>query len=736
MHKIELLSPARDAEIGIEAFNHGADAVYIGAPRFSARAAAGCSVADIERLTAYGHRYGARTFVALNTILTDEELRDAERLSWQLYEAGVDALIVQDYGLLTLDLPPMELHASTQMDTRTPEKARLLRDLGMSRVVLARELSIEQISRIHEAVPVELECFVHGALCVSVSGQCYLSAALTGRSANRGACAQPCRLPMELVDANGRTIVRDKHLLSLKDMNRSAELEALIAAGVTSLKIEGRLKDVTYVKNLTAYYRRRIDALLEDHPDWCAASDGHCTYTFEPRPAASFNRGFTNYYATGNRATEAGRREVIWNMDTPKSMGERLGRVGMVGRDFFRVTVEGASPGTSNQTSSKVALGITPSQTTSKGASGITPSQATSSEVASGITSSQATSSEVASGITPSQTSSNHLIPKVEVGETSFSPILNNGDGLVAQDRDGQIYGFRLNRIDPDTQRLYPAGGGEVCSKLRSGMTLYRNADQRFEQLLSKPSADRRVAVDMCLTVTTECVSLTLTDERGNSVTETETGAYEVAQKPQQENYRKQLSKLGDTCFTPRNWRVSLPLARSSDPKNSTARDLSLTTAQPAAQDLFLPSSMLADLRRRACARLTQLRAEVEAERRKAFVRPDYQAAADRIDARGVLPDSYLANVMNHGAEQLLRRMKIAEVAPAYELKSVSQCPVMFTAHCLKFALGCCPKYQHPKARWAEPWSLKIGGRKFVLKFGCQNDCYSELIATFATQNK
>ncbi len=319
---------------------------------------------------------------------------------------------------------------------------------------------------------------------------------------------------------------------------------------------------------------------------------------------------------------------------------------------------------------------------------------------------------------------------------TSFSPILNNGDGLVAQDRDGQIYGFRLNRIDPDTQRLFPAGGGEVCSKLRSGMTLYRNADQRFEQLLSKPSADRRVAVDMCLTVTSECVSLTLTDERGNSVTETETGSYEVAQKPQQENYRKQLSKLGDTCFTLRNWRVSLPLVRSSEPKNSTARDLSLTTAQPAAQDLFLPSSMLADLRRRACARLTQLRAEVEAERRKAFVRPDYQAAADRIDARGVLPDSYLANVMNHGAEQLLRRMKIAEVAPAYELKPVSQCPVMFTAHCLKFALGCCPKYQHPKARWAEPWSLKIGGRKFVLKFGCQNDCYSELIATFATQNK
>jgi putative protease len=640
MHKIELLSPARDAEIGIESFNHGADAVYIGAPRFSARAAAGCSVADIERLAAYGHRYGARTFVALNTILTDDELRDAERLTWQLYEAGVDALIVQDYGLLTLNLPPMELHASTQMDTRTPEKARLLRDLGMSRVVLARELSIEQIRRIHDEVPVELECFVHGALCVSVSGQCYLSAALTGRSANRGACAQPCRLPMELVDANGRTIVRDKHLLSLRDMNRSVDLEGLIAAGVTSLKIEGRLKDVTYVKNLTAYYRRRIDALLEGHPEWSAASDGRCTYTFEPRPAASFNRGFTNYYATGNRTTEAGRREVIWNMDTPKSMGEKLGAVGMVGRDYFMLKDEAAL-------------------------------------------------------------CAQHLQ-------------LHNGDGLVAQDRDGRIYGFRLNRVDPATHRLYPAGGGEVCSKLRSGMTLYRNADFQFEQLLSKPSADRRVAVDLDLTVTPECVTLALTDESGHRIEEAQPGTYEPARQPQQENYRRQLSKLGDTHYTLRGWQVHAP----------------------AEGDLFLPSSLLSDLRRRACVRLTDLRAEAETAQRRAFQQPDYAARAEALDARGILPDSYLANVMNHSAAGLLHKMKIAEVAPAYELRPVAQSPVMFTAHCLKFALGCCPKYQHAGAKWPEPWSLLVGGRKFVVKFGCQNDCYSEIIATFAPQNK
>ncbi len=634
MHTVELLSPARDAAIGIEAFNHGADAVYIGAPRFSARAAAGCSVADIERLAAYGHRYGARTFVALNTILTDEELRDAERLTWQLYEAGVDALIVQDYGLLTLDLPPIELHASTQMDTRTPQKARLLRDLGMTRVVMARELTIEQIRAIHRQVDVELECFVHGALCVSVSGQCYLSAALTGRSANRGACAQPCRLPMELVDAQGRTIVRDKHLLSLRDMNRSADLEALIDAGVTSLKIEGRLKDVTYVKNLTAYYRRRLDALLEGRPEWRAASDGRCTYTFQPRPAASFNRGFTNYYATGNRATESGRREVIWNMDTPKSMGEELGRVGWVGRDCFQLQE-----------------------------------------------------------------------PRP----------LNNGDGLVAQSREGQMLGFRLNRIDPATQRLYPAGGAEVCAQLRTGMTLYRNADCQFEQLLSKPSADRRVAVDMSLSVTPECVTLTLTDERGLSVSEAQPGAYESARQPQRDNYRRQLSKLGDTEFTLRQWSVTTPDAEV---------------------DLFLPSSMLSDLRRRAATRLTAARAEEEARRRRAFVRPDYQALAAKLDARGILPTDYRANVLNRGAEALLHRMQLDHIAPAYEQHAVADSPVMYTAHCLKFALGCCPKYQHARSQWSEPWSLKIGGRRFLIKFGCQNDCLSELIATFAPQSK
>ena len=239
---IELLAPARDFLCGKEAILHGADAVYIGAPRFGARSAAGNSVEDIAELCAFAHLYGARIYVALNTILREEELKEAERLIHQLYSAGVDALIIQDMGITRLDLPPIPLHASTQMDNRTSEKVRFLQTVGFTQVVLARELTLAEIRAIAEETEVPLEVFVHGALCVSYSGQCYLSAALSGRSANRGECAQYCRLPYRMVDAEGKEIAVGKHLLSLKDMNRSDHLEELLDAGVSSLKIEGRLK--------------------------------------------------------------------------------------------------------------------------------------------------------------------------------------------------------------------------------------------------------------------------------------------------------------------------------------------------------------------------------------------------------------------------------------------------------------------------------------------------------------
>ena len=319
--KIELLAPAKNLECGIAAIDHGADAVYIGAPKFGARAAAVNSLEDIAALVEYAHLYNARIYVTVNTILKDEELQETEKMIWALFRAGVDALIVQDMGITGLNLPPIPLHASTQMDNRTVEKVRFLADAGFRQVVLARELSLREISKIHEACPdVPLEIFVHGALCVSYSGQCYVSQACFGRSANRGECAQFCRLPFSLVDAEGRVIVKDKHLLSLKDLNQSDELEALLDAGASSFKIEGRLKDVSYVKNVTAAYRRKLDAIFARRKEYARASSGSCRYAFNPQLDKSFSRGFTHYYLHG-------RTKDVFSFDTPKSLGEERGTI-------------------------------------------------------------------------------------------------------------------------------------------------------------------------------------------------------------------------------------------------------------------------------------------------------------------------------------------------------------------------------------------------------------------------
>ncbi len=317
--RIELLAPAKNLECGIEAINHGADAVYIGAPKFGARVAAINSLEDIAALVEYAHLYNVRIYVTVNTILKEEELKETEEMIRELYRIGVDALIVQDMAITKLDLPPIPLHASTQMDNRTADKVKFLRDAGFRQVVLARELSLREIGKIHEACPdIPLEVFVHGALCVSYSGQCYVSQACFGRSANRGECAQFCRLPFSLVDAEGKTIVKDKHLLSLKDLNQSEELEALLDAGASSLKIEGRLKDVSYVKNVTAAYRQKLDAIFSRRKEYTRASSGKCRFDFKPQLDKSFSRGFTHYFLHG-------RSKDIFSFDTPKSLGEEMG---------------------------------------------------------------------------------------------------------------------------------------------------------------------------------------------------------------------------------------------------------------------------------------------------------------------------------------------------------------------------------------------------------------------------
>ncbi|MDO9511574.1 MAG: U32 family peptidase [Bacteroidales bacterium] len=320
MQKIELLAPAKNATFGIEAIKHGADAVYIGASGFGARSAAANSEDDIKELVDFASIYHAKVYVTINTLLFDSELEEARKLMFQLYETGVDAFIIQDIGLLEMDLPPLPLIASTQTHNTTPEKVLFLEKAGFSRVILARELSLEQIKNIRKQSSVPLEAFVHGALCVSYSGQCYMSHAICGRSANRGQCAQPCRSFYTLLDGDGKELIKNQHLLSLKDMNRSESLGEMIDAGISSFKIEGRLKDIGYLKNITAWYRQKLDIEIEKREGFSKSTSGKTSYSFTPKPEASFNRGFTEYFLHG---AESGQ----WSPETPKSMGEFMGKI-------------------------------------------------------------------------------------------------------------------------------------------------------------------------------------------------------------------------------------------------------------------------------------------------------------------------------------------------------------------------------------------------------------------------
>ncbi len=329
-HHLELLSPARDTAIAREAILHGADAVYIGGPGFGARHNASNSLQDIASLVPFAHRYGAKVFITLNTILHDDELEPAQRLITDLYETGVDALIVQDMGIMQLDIPPIELHASTQCDIRSVEKAKFLSDVGFSQIVLARELNLQQIRDIHACTDATIEFFIHGALCVAYSGQCYISHAQTGRSANRGDCSQACRLPYTLKDDQGRVVAYEKHLLSMKDNDQSANLGALIDAGVRSFKIEGRYKDMSYVKNITAHYRQMLDAIIEDRGDLARASAGRTEHFFIPSTDKTFHRGSTDYFVNA-------RKGDIGAFDSPKFIGLPVGEVLKVTKEYLDV---------------------------------------------------------------------------------------------------------------------------------------------------------------------------------------------------------------------------------------------------------------------------------------------------------------------------------------------------------------------------------------------------------------
>lgn len=613
MRTIELLSPAKDLMCGLEAIRHGADAVYIGAPKFGARAAAGNTLNDIQALCEFAHLYDVRIYVALNTLLKEEELAEAERLIWQLYEAGADALIVQDMGITQLSLPPIPLHASTQTDNRTPEKVKFLESAGFTQVVLARELSLEEIRVIRQQTTVPLEVFVHGALCVSYSGQCYLSAALSGRSANRGECAQYCRLPYTMEDAEGKIILSDKHLLSLKDMNRADHLEALLDAGVSSLKIEGRLKDVTYVKNVTAYYRKKLDALFQQRPEYRRASSGSSIFTFEPVLEKSFNRGFTSFFLKG-------RKNDIAAFDTPKSLGEKVGTVKEMKGNSFTVA-------------------------------------------------------------------------------TTCS--LHNGDGLAFFNLRGELEGFRVNRVEAN--RVFPL----TMPAIRPKMPIYRNFDHSFDQVLSKPSAERKLAVSMVFGENAFGFTLEMADETGARVCITEPFAKEPARRSQEENIRTQLSKLGNTPFEATSLQVSF------------------------SENWFVPSSLLTEMRRRAVGRLLDLRKvryQREWVRSSSFpARVSPSAMIGRGKGVSSVPFpypatqlTYLGNVANGKAEAFYKAHGVKSIAPAFELKPVSGAPLMFAKHCLRYSLGWCPVHQKQKSPYQEPYYLVYKDTRLRLQFDCK----------------
>ena len=608
MTKLELLSPAKNLECGIAAIDHGADAVYIGATRFGARAAADNSVEDIATLCDYAHQFDAKVYVTVNTLLHDDELEEAAQLCHDVTQAGADAILIQDLRLLNMvsgfkfqvsgenncqlstvnpQLRAPLFHASTQTDNRTIEKVKQLSEMGFRRVVLARELSIKEIAAIHKAVPeVELEVFVHGALCVSYSGRCYASEYCFGRSANRGECAQFCRLPFTLKDADGNIIEQDKHLLSLKDFAQLDNLERLVEAGAVSFKIEGRLKDVDYVKNITAAYSQKLNSIISAHPDlYQRASMGRCSYTFQPDIHKSFNRGFTTYFADGRCANQA-------SFLTPKSIGEYVGKVKEIRGNSFNVS-----------------------------------------------------------------------------SVTSFA----NGDGMCFFSPQGKLIGFRVNKAEGN--RIFPH---KMPAGITPGTLLYRNYDQTFQKVLSKPSAERKVMLSMTFTVTPTELQLSATDEHGNTGTATMPYEYQKANTPQEDNIRRQLTKSGGTIY------------------NITHLQINTQVETP-----FIPSSHLATLRRQALE-------EVKSER--TLPCPPLKGGR-KVQGEN---NCHLSTVNCHLSPvncQLSSR-------PLREGWGGSN--LIHSRYCLRHELGYCTKSGR-KAPWREPLTLHLAdGKSFNIKFDCK----------------
>ncbi|TGX80449.1 U32 family peptidase [Palleniella muris] len=607
MREIELLAPAKNLECGIAAIDHGADAVYIGARNFGARHAAGNSVDDIRTLCLYAHKFGVKVYATVNTIVYDHELADAVTLVAELAEAGVDAVLVQDMGLLAEARRRgirMEWHASTQTDNRTAEKVEWLRNLGFSRVVLARELTAKEIEEIHRQVPdVELEVFAHGALCVSFSGQCYASQYCFNRSANRGECAQMCRMRYSVMDADGNEVAPPAYYLSLKDQCQIDNLEKIIEAGACSLKIEGRLKDISYVKNVVAAYSQRLDSIIKKSKGTLRrASWGRTELAFSPDLNKTFCRGYTDYFLNGRHAD-------IASLRTPKAIGEYVGKV-----------------------------------------------------------------KEIRNGRQPS------------FNVASLSSFAN-GDGLCYIDSEGVMKGFRVNRAEGN--RLFPQS---MPHDLKPGTPLYRSQDQAFDKLLAGKTAERTITTDMKLSLdgNTLCLEIKGTDAPVQGFASVTLDELQQAQKPQLENINRQLTKLGNTIYRCENVSVA-----------------------PEPENIFIPSSLLAGLRREAVENIIiPDHAKMTSERNE-----DCPAPSDSYHRRF----EYLHNVANEKARQFYTGLGTEIHGKAFELGNEGGI-LMQCRHCIRFTLGYCVKNGGKTPKWKEPLSLRLDdGRSFTLEFDCKN---------------
>ncbi|WP_240754543.1 peptidase U32 family protein [Lampropedia aestuarii] len=657
-HELELLAPARTADIGIEAINHGADAVYIGGPAFGARATANNDLADIERLVRHAHRFNAKIFITLNTILRDDELEGARRMAWQIYEAGADALIVQDMGLLQLDLPPIQLHASTQTDIRTPEKARFMQDVGFSQIVPARELTLQQIAAIRDAIDINrttIEFFVHGALCVAYSGQCFISHAHTGRSANRGDCSQACRLPYQVQDDKGRFIAYDKHVLSMKDNNQSGNMRALVDAGVRSFKIEGRYKDMGYVKNITGHYRKLLDEIIEERELGEAplrrASSGKTTLHFTPDPNQNFNREFTDYFV-------GGRKEDIGAFDSPKNPGTAIGWVTAI-----------AKTGDASAHSASKSLhkhGKSPK--------------------------------------TPQAPAFNAGESWVEIQLQDPQAMLSNGDGLCYYDLHKELVGMAIDRAEPAPSkqpglwRVWPKDALSSLKDLRKDLEINRNRDMNWIRMMERQSSERHIGLWAQLQEPRPGqLQLLLTDEDGYTGTAQAEHAQQLANEPTQAatTIAKQLNRFGNTAFH--------------------ALDVQVQCKQP----WFLPASQLNQLRRDALAQLEHNRAAgYKRPERAAPVEPPVPFPEDTLTyLANVLNHQAHDFYIKHGVQVVDAAYEADQELGEVSLMITKHCVRFSMSLCPKQAKGVIGVKGTIKA---EPLHLINGKEKLTLRFDCK----------------